>query len=163
MKDANLYQQQASNQWAYYQAKVIREHLNRTEKLRLEFDLAGLPESNRAAGAKLLAIFANEEARMIADKKDIMKDAKKHEAERDVALRKDPYFDYAEVLLQIAIVIASVSMLANSRLVFVFSIVLALGGAFLTYNGYTLKFALPFLEGKEHVPDAIARLGQWWV
>ena len=39
MKEMLLSQQQSSDQWAFYQAKVIREHLYRGQKLRLEVDL----------------------------------------------------------------------------------------------------------------------------
>jgi hypothetical protein len=39
MKEMLLAQQQASDQWSFYQAKVIREHLYRSQKLRLEGDL----------------------------------------------------------------------------------------------------------------------------
>ncbi|HLF48494.1 MAG TPA: DUF4337 family protein [Methylomirabilota bacterium] len=39
MKEMLLAQQQASDQWAFYQAKVIREHQYRGQKLRLEADL----------------------------------------------------------------------------------------------------------------------------
>jgi hypothetical protein len=95
---------------------------------------------------ELLKKFAEEEKRYNAEKKDIEKDAKKLEHERDRSREKDPYFDYAEVLLQIAIVMASVSILSTSRPMFLFSLALALGGALLTVNGYTLWFRLPFLR-----------------
>lgn len=36
--------------------------------------------------------------------------AKEHERERDLALRKDSWFDYAGALLQIGIVLASVAI-----------------------------------------------------
>lgn len=39
MKEMLLTQQQSSDQWAFYQAKVIREHLYRSQKMRLEIDL----------------------------------------------------------------------------------------------------------------------------
>jgi hypothetical protein len=39
MREMLLAQEQASDQWAFYQAKVIREHLYRSQKLRLEIDL----------------------------------------------------------------------------------------------------------------------------
>jgi hypothetical protein len=39
MKEMLLAQQQSSDQWAFYQAKVIREHQYRGQKLRLEADL----------------------------------------------------------------------------------------------------------------------------
>src|SRR4030095_7576419 len=38
-KEMLLAQQKSSDQWAFYQAKVIREHLYRAQKLRLEADL----------------------------------------------------------------------------------------------------------------------------
>lgn len=55
---------------------------------------------------------------MNADKKDIEPKARALETERDRNQAKDPYFDYAEVLLQIAIVCSSVSILAASRPMF---------------------------------------------
>ena len=51
MKEMLLAQQEASNQWSYYQAKVIREHLNRGNKLVLEAQLA---EPSRLVGAERL-------------------------------------------------------------------------------------------------------------
>ncbi|MBI2555011.1 MAG: DUF4337 family protein [Candidatus Rokubacteria bacterium] len=63
---------------------------------------------------ELLKKFAEEEKRYNAEKKDIEKEAKTLEHERDRNRDKDPYFDYAEVLLQIAIVMASVSILSAS-------------------------------------------------
>jgi Domain of unknown function (DUF4337) len=39
--------------------------------------------------------------------------ARDHEKMRDRALKRDPYFDYAEALLQIAIVLISVSIIAG--------------------------------------------------
>lgn len=40
MKEMLLSQQQSSDQWAFYRAKVIREHLYRAQRMRLEADLA---------------------------------------------------------------------------------------------------------------------------
>ena len=40
MKDMLLAQQQSSDQWAFYQAKVIREHEYRIQQKRLEVELA---------------------------------------------------------------------------------------------------------------------------
>ena len=150
MKEILLAQQQSSDQWAFYQAKVIREHQYRAQKMRLEVELAergpAMKPEMRQRHEELLKKFAEEEKRYNAEKKDIEKDAKKLEHERDRNREKDPYFDYAEVLLQIAIVMASVSILSTSRQMFVFSLVLALGGALLTVNGYTPFFRLPFLH-----------------
>jgi len=150
MKEMLLAQQEASNQWAYYQSKVIREHLNRGNKLVLEMQLAepsALKGAERDKLAALASKFADEEKRMNADKKEIEPKAKAAEAERDRNQAKDPYFDYAEVLLQIAIVCASVSILSTSRPMFWFSSLLAVLGALSTVNGFFLLVRLPFLHG----------------
>jgi hypothetical protein len=149
MKEMLLAQQQSSDQWAFYQAKVIREHLYRSQKLTVELALAepsALKGSERTKYEALAQRLGEEEKRYNAEKKDVEKDAKKLEHERDVNRDRDPYFDYAEVLLQIAIVTASVSILATSRPMFWFSMALATVGAVLTANGFLLLFRLPLLH-----------------
>ena len=96
MKDMLLAQQQSSDQWAFYQAKVIREHEYRIQQKRLEVELAergaGMaPECSQQYEA-LLAEFATEAQRYNAEKKDIEKDAKKLEHERDVNRKTRPLF-----------------------------------------------------------------------
>ncbi len=151
MKDMLLAQQQSSDQWAFYQAKVIREHEYRIQQKRLEVELAergaGMAPETRQQYEALLAEFTAETKRYNAEKKDIEQDAKKLEHERDVNRNRDPYFDFAEVLLQIAIVMSSVSILSSSRLMYGVSLILALGGTFLMINGYTLWTMLPFFHG----------------
>ena len=150
MKEMLLAAQQSSDQWAFYQAKVIREHLYRSQKMRLEIDLIERsdrmkPEVKEKLEA-LLKKLSDEEARYGAEKKEIEQEAKKLEHERDVNRNKDPYFDYAEVLLQIAIVMASVSILSGSRAVFVFSMVSAILGAIFCVNGFLMFFHVPFFH-----------------
>jgi hypothetical protein len=150
MKEMLLAQQEASNQWSYYQAKVVREHLNRGNKMVLEMQLAEpstLKGAEREKVEVLTRRFAEEEKRMNVDKKEIEPQAKAAEAARDLNQAKDPYFDYAEVLLQIAIVCASVSILAASRPMFWFSSLLAILGTLCTINGFLLLVRLPFLHG----------------
>jgi len=149
MKEMLLAQQQSSDQWAFYQAKVIREHQYRIEKLRLELDLAekeGLKPEVRKRYEALKDQMAQEEARFRTEKKDIEKDARKLERERDVNRNKDPYFDYAEVLLQIAIVASSIAILASSAPMYYFSMVCAGLGVLLSLNGFLLLVNIPFLH-----------------
>jgi len=150
MKEMLLAQQQASDQWAYYQAKSIREHLYKSQKVMLENQLDLLsqtlsPESAEKAKASIKAL-AVEESKFANDKKEIEQEAKKLEKERDINRSKDPYFEYAEVLLQIAIVMASVSIISASRAVFGFSVLVASLGALMCANGYLQVFELPFLH-----------------
>jgi len=94
----------------------------------------------------MLKKMADEEVRYNAEKKEIEGEAKKFEHERDVNRSKDPYFDYAEVLLQIAIVMASIAILSGSRTVFYFSLVSAVMGSLLSLNGFLLAVRIPFLN-----------------
>jgi len=129
LKEMLLAQQQSSDQWAFYQAKVIREHQYRGQKLLLEAQLAepsSLKGAERARFEALARRFGEEEKRYNVEKKDIEKDAKKLETERDRHQRRDPYFDFAEV--------------------FLFSLVLAVAGAGLAANGFLQLFTLPFLH-----------------
>jgi len=67
VKEMLLAQQQSTDQWAFYQAKVIRERLYRAQKMRLEVDLAERDAAPRAQARErmeaLLKKFDNEEKR----------------------------------------------------------------------------------------------------
>lgn len=148
-KDMTLAQQQASDQWAFYQAKAMREVLYRIEKARLEDDLAergaSLTPAAREHKEGFLASAAKEEARYEGEKKAIEEKARELEKERDRSREKDPYFDFGEVLLQIAIVLASMSILTRARPIFYASLFSALMGFALGLNGFLLIFRVPGL------------------
>ena len=150
MKEMLLSQQQASDQWAFYQAKVVREHLYRSQKLRLKVDLlergSSMKPEAREKLESMLKNMAEEETRYGTEKKEIEKEAKKLEHERDVNRSKDPYFDYGEVLLQIAIVMASISIISGSRPIFYFALVGAILGTLFSLNGFLLIFRIPFFH-----------------
>lgn len=94
----------------------------------------------------MLRTISDEELRYNVEKKKIEQDAKDLERERDINRSKDPYFDYAEVLLQISIVMASISILAVSRYMFYFALIPAGLGSLLMLNGYLLIFRVPFFH-----------------
>jgi len=150
MKEMLLAQQKSSDQWAFYQAKVIREHQYRGQKLRLDADLIERGDAMKPAAREkieeLSKKFGDEEKRYNTEKKEIEAEAKKLEAARDHRRERHPYFEFGEVLLQIAIVSASVSILSTSRPMFWFSLVLALIGAAFAVNGFVPLFKLPFLH-----------------
>lgn len=150
MKEMLLAQQQASDLWAHYQAKSIRENQVRVQKLRLEADLFERGAAMKPAGRQklegLLNEYVDQERHYNQDKKGIEKEARALEHERDIYRARDPYFDYGEALLQIAIVMASIAILSSSRPVFGFSLIVAVLGAISTLNGFLLFFKLPVLH-----------------
>ena len=78
-------------------------------------------------------------------KKELMAKARQHEAIRDHAMKQDPYFDFAEALLQIAIVLISVSIIAEVTLLTWFGGMLGAVGGLLMINGYFLLVEVPGL------------------
>jgi hypothetical protein len=148
MKEMLLAQQEASNQWAFYQAKAMRENLYRIQRLNMDAEFLARGDSMKpeakARFEATLKKMQDEEIRYATEKKDIELAAKEAEHKRDLNKKRDPYFDFAEALLQISIVMASIAILSSSRPVFYFSLVGAVLGVVLSFNGFTLAFHLPF-------------------
>jgi len=150
MKEMLLAQQEASDQWSYYQAKNMRESLYRIQRLYVEADFLDrantMTPETRARFEAAIKRMGDEEKRYANEKKEIEREARKAEQERDVNKKKNPYFDFAEVLLQVSIVMASVAILSSSRQVFYFSLVFAAIGAILSFNGFTMVLRLPLFK-----------------
>lgn len=157
-KDATIKNIEATNTWAFFQAKNMRRHVLRLETDALELRLAteaGLSTDAKAAIAARIADYKKQDASLTSDpdkepaKREgldqLWEKAKALEAARDIAMRKDPYFDYGQALLQIAIVLASVAIVAGGSTVLVASFVLAALGILMTVNGFTLAIPLPWI------------------
>ena len=153
-KDATRANIEAANTWAFYQAKNIRRTAYSLAADDLEVMLAsqpGLTEAARKGVEDKLKAHRAEAKRMKSEPKaddgmdQLFRKAKALESERDTALRKDPYFDWSEALLQIAIVLASVHLIIGNMLLLGMSGGLAGLGILLMLNGYTLAVALPLL------------------
>ncbi len=153
-KDANRANIEASNIWAFFQAKNLRRTAYSVAADDLEVMLAaqpGLTGAARKAVEDKINVHRSEAARMKTEPKagdgmdQLFAKAKALEAERDIALRKDPYFDWSQALIQIAIVLASVYLIVGNFLLLGLSGGLSGLGILLMLNGYTLAVALPLL------------------
>jgi hypothetical protein len=156
-KEMMMAKQEEANQWNRYQSKSTREALYKNEVRKLKAEKAAGSNWSPEKEA-LLREYEEEAARMERDKEEIEKGNKeKHEKgardfqdEVKLMQRKDPYFDFAEVAFQVAIVLASVAMLSGKRWAFLASLGLAVVGALLTVNGFGLFVAVPGFEGGSH-------------
>ena len=146
---------QAANAFNFYQAKNIRQTslILAVDEIELAWAATpGLSDEARAALAKKLETYKANIARYESEpstgegKKELMARARAHEEARDHAMKQDPYFDYAEALLQIAIVLISVSLVAEIIWLAFLGGGLGLMGALLTINGFTLWLAVPGLS-----------------
>jgi hypothetical protein len=150
MLNANI---QASDVYGYYQAKNIRQTVYQLTAEQLESELLALPDMPAPARTKIedrIKRYRERVDRYETDpatgegKKELLARAKEFEARRDQAAERDPNFDFAEALFQIAIVLGSVSIVAASRPLVHLSGILAIAGTLLMINGYFLLLHLPF-------------------
>jgi nitroreductase len=151
-KDAQRFNIDASNTWAFFQAKNMRRASLRLAADELELMLAANPLMDTAARAALQAkvdeyraqdkVLTSDPAKQEGLDELYVK-AKALEAARDTALAQDPYFDWSNALLQIAIVLASVSIISGSTVLLVASGGLGLIGALLMLNGFLMLVAVP--------------------
>ena len=153
-KDATARNIEASNTWAFFQAKNIRRHELRLQIAEFEVLLASqptLPEPAHALIEDKLKKYRADEARLTSepDKQEGVDELRVRAAAleklRDRAMAKDPYFDYGQALLQIAIVLASVAIITGGTLLLMLSGILAGLGLLSTLNGFFLFVVVPFI------------------
>ena len=102
-----LAQNQATDLWAYYQAKSIKQTIYKTQLDALQADTS----TDRAQVAELAAKFQSEIDRYEAEQKDIQTQAVAKGVERDGYLALNRGFASALTFLQIAIMLASLASL----------------------------------------------------
>jgi hypothetical protein len=122
--EAVLNQNKATDQWNEYQAKKIRSY-----NTSLEADLLGVVSlTNNDKAAKLAKAYADHEAKWNEDLKE--EQDKATELEKEVALveRRADRFDLGEALLEIGLVVTSVTLLTRSRIYWYFGMTFAAAG-----------------------------------
>jgi Domain of unknown function (DUF4337) len=153
-KDAMRANIDATNLWSFFQAKNIRRSVYTVASDDLELMLKAHPDWPADARATIETKIKDYRAtvtRFTSDKAtnegldELFVKGKAIEKERDVAFRKDPYFDASQAILQIAIVLASVALIAEVGVLLWFSGILAVIGTALMLNGFTLLVEIPLL------------------
>lgn len=153
-KDATLKNIEAANTWSFFQAKNLRRQAIRLRVDELETlrdTNPSIPEATKAAIEGKIAAYKSEDQTLTSNEKtgegldQLWARGKALEAERDRAMQKDPYFDYAEAFLQIAIVLASIAIISGGSALLIGSGILGALGLLLTINGFTLLVAIPYL------------------
>lgn len=151
MVNANI---QASDAFAFYQDKSVRQTEYQLAARRLELEVLSRPDltpEQRAEVDRDVASYRATAGRYESEpqtgegKAELLAKARRFEAERDRAAAQDPYFDAAEALLQLAIVLASVSTVIGVRGLAWLSVACAAVGVLSTLNGFTVLVNIPFL------------------
>lgn len=153
-KDSTRFNIEATNGWNFFQAKNLRRNALLLSVDELELSLKATPQLTPEARALYEDKIKSRKADIARLTNDpvgkegmdqLFERNKAIEKQRDESLRRDPYFDYGQALLQIAIVIASVALVSNGTLLLAFSVICATLGALLTLNGFTMWLSVPFI------------------
>lgn len=119
-----LLQNKASSQWAYFQAKSIRSHSYETF---LDYLSVAAPKDAQGA-EKLKEKYTAEIERYKDELKEIETESRNLEAEVAVEGRKAARFGLGEVLLEVALVVSSITLLTRKKEYWYFGLVLAACG-----------------------------------
>jgi hypothetical protein len=145
----------AINTFAFYQAKNIRQNdLNLAATTLEGIANTAMPIANEDAKRQLRdqaqafrtkALGYESEPESGEGKKELLQKARQAEAQRDLALRQGPYFDFASLALQLAIILFSVVLITNRKTLYASGIAAAVLGTLLSVNGFFLWVAIPGL------------------
>jgi hypothetical protein len=135
-------QTQASDQWAFFQAKSVKSYIYEMQKDKLELEL-------KAAGSKFPAEvsevyrnkiegYSKKIAKYDKEMTEIQKDAKKFEEIRTDAQKHGQIFGIAVIYLQIAILLSSIAALIKKKLLWLLGILIGLVGIVYFANGFLL-------------------------
>lgn len=129
-----LLQARATDQWSFYQAKNIRRH-----NFEMFSDLLSVVKGEDAGRvSSLREKYKKELERYAKDKEDIQAEARALEKERDVQRRKADRFDAGEGLLEIALVISSITLLTKRRIFWRAGMLAGLAGVIVAITAFWL-------------------------
>jgi hypothetical protein len=130
-----LLETQATDQWAYYQAKDIRRHSY--ELFLDELSVFALQSNDQVQ--KIKDKYSQEAARYASQQKDIENEARKAENDVSIQQRRADRFDLGEVLLEAALVISSITLLTRWRLFWLLGIVIGIFGLAVGAAGFFVR------------------------
>jgi hypothetical protein len=132
-----LLQAKATDQWAYYQAKNIRLH-----EMQSVVDMLGvLAPADTEKTAEMQEKYKKEVERYEGDKDDIGEKAKELEKERDLVSRRADRFDGGEGLIEVGLVICSMTLLTKRRAYWIAGMLIGLGGVAFALTAFLVRAA----------------------
>ena len=135
---AVLSQSQASDQWAYYQAKGIKGNLYEVEAMRLRRELELAPKTALPTLQKSLADVEKKVAKYDGEKAEIQKEARRFEDVKTEAQRHGAAFGLAVIFLQIGILLSSIAALLKQKPVHYLGLLVGVVGIVYFINGFYL-------------------------
>lgn len=130
-----LLQNKTTDQWAYYQAKNLRR--NNLEALRDMMSALQGKDSEKAEAVEKK--FDASIEKYADDQKEIQQEAKNLETELKQMARRADRFDIGEVLLEIGLVVTSITLLTGRRFYWKLGMVFGVLGIIAAASAYTVR------------------------
>jgi len=122
--EAVLFQNQATDQWNEYQAKKIRSY-----NTSLSSDLLNvISVADKDQAAKIAKTYVDHQAKWNADLNQEQEKAEALEKKVEAAEARANRYDLGEALLEIGLVVTSVTLLTRSRIYWFLGLIFAAGG-----------------------------------
>ncbi len=135
-------QAQASDQWAYYQAKSIKGYVYELQKDKLDLDLKAIKTrlSRNAVSdyEKKIESYTEKIGKYDKEKEEIKKKAEELEVRRDESQKHAGAFGLAAMFLQIAILLSSIAALMKQKYAWYLGVLLGAIGVLYFFNGFFL-------------------------
>ena len=139
---AVMSQAQASDQWAYYQAKSVKLNLYQIQREKLQMEMLALNERTQKGAVEAYDKKAEDYAKKIAtydkEKNDIQSEARRLEAVRDESQSHGKVFGIAVIFLQIAILLSSIAGLLRKKIVWYLGLGVGIIGVVYFADGFLL-------------------------
>lgn len=130
-----LLQDKITDGWAHYQAKSIRRNTD-----QMFVDLISIaPATDSRLATKLREKYEGETKRYSADQKEIEAETRKLEKETAHTNKLADFYDFGEVLVEISLVVTSITLLSGKRYFWFGGVIIGLAGLAVVALG---RFAL---------------------
>lgn len=131
--EALVLQSASNDQWSYYQSKRIRDY-----QLEMNLDLVKTLGAHNAQTDKLITTYTAKHAQYSKELNTIKEEADAKSHESTLSQKKALYFDFAEGVLEIALVMSSLYFISQKRLFPCLSILFAAIGLIFGILGFLL-------------------------
>jgi len=134
-------QAQASDQWAYYQAKSIKGYIYDIQREKLELEVKAVKDGSRSIAGeyeKKIAVYKEKTEHYDKEKEEIKQKAEGLEKVRDEAAMHSGAFGLAAMFLQIAILLSSIAALMKKKPFWYIGLAAGCVGLLYFFNGFFL-------------------------
>jgi hypothetical protein len=136
-------QAQASDQWAFFQAKNIRENMYRIQKENLELQAKITGAQNPDSYNKYEEAIKSADEKIgkyVKEKGEIQIEAKKLESKRDDAQKHGQPFGIAVIFFQVSILLSSIAALFKQKSIWYLALPIGCVGLFYFIDGFFLFY-----------------------